>query len=111
MNTALATIRNILSRHERLSTVSAAALMMLSVALMGLVSLMTLNDKATKGYVLNELEAQRQELVTDGEITEMLSLRAASMNSIQSSDLVRRMVEPERSDIVYVLPMSAVAQR
>lgn len=111
MSTALITIRNLLSRHERLTTVSASALVLMAVALMGLVSLMTLNDKATKGYVLNELESERQELVTDGEITEMLSLRAASMHSIQSSDIVRRMVEPDRSDIVYVLPMSAVAQR
>lgn len=110
MNTAVLTLQNIFSRHERLSTVSAAALMMLAVALMGIVSLMTLNDKATKGYVLNELEDQRQELITDGEITEMLILRAASMNSIQNDPMVQGMIEPERTDIVYVVPMTAVAQ-
>lgn len=111
MPALVATIQDLLTKHERLTTVSAGALILMAITVMGLVSLMTLNTKATKGYVLNELEEERQELISDGEITEMLILRASAMSTIQDNEQVRRMVEPGKDEIVYVVPMNVVAQR
>jgi len=96
-------------RNERVSAISIGALMLISVVVMGIISLTALNDKLTKGYLLNRLEEQRQELVTDGEVTDMMTLYARSMTSIE--DNVRGMSKPEAGDIVYVMPITAMAQR
>ncbi len=82
--------------------------MLAVVILIGVLSLTMLNDKASKGYLLSALEEERQELVTDGEITDMLTLRARSMTVIE--DHAWGMVKPEREDIHYVMPV-VVAQR
>ena len=85
--------------------------MLALVVLMGLVSLTMLNDKATKGYLLNKLEEERQALVTDGEITDTLTLRARSMSVIEDSSVVQNMRKPERKEIDYVAPVAVVAQQ
>ena len=74
-------------------------------------SLASLNDKATKGYLVNKLENQRQELVADGEINDMLILRARSLETIENSSVVQKMVKPAQDEIVYVTPFSAVAKK
>lgn len=102
----IATFHALFTRNEKLSTASIGGLMLLAIAVMGLVSLTSLNDKAIKGYMLNKLENERQELVSDGEITEMLTLRARAMDTIESQ--VTHMVAPET--VSYVMPVSIVAQ-
>lgn len=82
--------------------------MLLAVVVMGLISLTSLNDKAMKGYLLNKLESERQELVTDGEVTDMLTLRARSMDTIEEN--VKGMIQPSRENITYVMPVAVVAQ-
>ena len=82
-------------------------LIVLSIALMGIVSLASLNDKAMKGYLLSQLENERQELVSDGEVTEMLMLKARAMATIEEK--VTGMVKPEH--ISYVMPVTVVAQK
>lgn len=76
--------------------------------IMGVVSLTSLNDKAMKGYLLNKLETERQNLVEDGEVTDMLMLRARSMDTITLKST--GMIMPSREDITYVLPITVVAQ-
>jgi hypothetical protein len=109
LDNAVYTIRSLFMRNERVSAVSIGAVMLLAVVLMGLVSLTVLNDKSSKGYLLSKLEGERQELVTDGEITDMLTLRARSMTVIEEKTY--GMVKPERQDIYYVTPVSVVAAR
>ena len=111
MHQFIDTIRNLFERNERISAASIGSLMLLAVVLMGLVSLALLNDKATKGYALNMLEEERQELVTDAEITDMLTLRARSMTSIEESSVLGGMYKPAREDVYYVMPISVVAQK
>ena len=82
--------------------------MLLSLIVMGVSSLASLNEQATKGYMLTKLENESQELISDGEITEMLNLKARSMDAIENK--VSYMVKPDRQNIVYVVPVSAVAQ-
>ena len=83
--------------------------MILCVAIMGIISLTTLNDKAMKGYMLTKLENEKQALVTDGEITDMMVLRARSMSVIEAAAV--DMVKPGSADIVYVAPVSVVAAK
>lgn len=85
--------------------------MLTIVVLMGFFSLMMLNDKSTMGYQLNQLEELREDLVKDGEITDMLTLRARSMTMIEENDVVRYMSKPERSEVTYVTPVVVVAQK
>ena len=82
--------------------------MVFIAGIIGTLSLAMLNDKASKGYLLSKLEGERQELITDGEITDMLTLRARSMTVIEENTW--GMVKPERGDIYYVTPV-VVAQK
>ncbi len=95
-------------RHQRLSFASIGSLMVISAVGMGLFSLTSLNGKAMNGYRLSELENERQQLVEDGEITDMLSLRARSMETIESQTTY--MMKPSSAEISYVLPVTVVAQ-
>lgn len=98
-------------KDQRLTAFSVAVLIVMLIMLMGILSLASLNDKATKGYLVNKLESERQDLITDGEISDMLILRARSLEIIESSDTVKRMVKPDRENMVYVTPITVVAQR
>jgi len=102
------TARRLFVRNEGISAFSIGSLMMVFVVLIGVLSLTMLNDKASKGYLLSKLEGERQELVTDGEITDMLTLRARSMVVIEEHSY--GMVKPAREDIYYVTPV-VVAQK
>lgn len=108
------TVETLVSRfkgNEKFTTTSLLALIVLAAIGMGIMSLASLNDKATKGYLVNKLENQRQELVADGEINDMLILRARSLETIENSTVVQRMVKPAQNEIVYVTPFSAVAKK
>jgi hypothetical protein len=100
-------LRALFVRNERLSFASVGAILVLMVTGMGIVSLTSLNDKAMKGYQLNKLEIVHEQMVQDGEVTDMLSLRARSMGVIELAST--GMVKPAREDITYVLPVSVVA--
>lgn len=88
---------------------SVGAIMVIMVMGMGIVSLTSLNDKAMKGYLLTKLENEKQILVTDGEVTDMTSLRARSMSVIEAATV--DMVKPSSSDISYITPVSVVAAK
>ncbi len=102
------TLQTLFLRNERLSLFSSGALMLMAIGVMGLISLTTLNQKATKGYLMNQIEGVRQELVTDGEITDMMILYAGSLTTIEDS--VSGMYKPGPEEVSYVMPITAVAQ-
>ncbi|MEK9159485.1 MAG: hypothetical protein AAB383_02020 [Patescibacteria group bacterium] len=106
MSSLYATLQTLFHRNEKLSFISVGGVILLSLVGMGIVSLTSLNDKAMKGYLLNKLENERQELVSDGEITEMLTLKARAMETVHLQST--HMVKPE--NITYVMPVSVVAQ-
>lgn len=101
------TLKSLFLRNEQVSAASLGALMLFAIVGMGIVSLTVLNTKATKGYLLNELETKRQELVTDLEISDTLILRAQSMNTIEEN--TQHMFKATGEDVYYVVPVSAVA--
>ena len=83
MSSLYASFQTLFHRNEKLSFMSLGGLILLSLAVMGIVSLASLNDKDMKGYLLSQLENERQELISDGEITEMLTLKARAMDTIE----------------------------
>jgi hypothetical protein len=105
--TYIDTFKALFDKNEEAKMASLGAIMMFSIILMSIITLAVLNTKATKGYQLNSLETQRQELVTDNEITDTLILRAQSMNSIEEK--TSYMVKASSEDIYYVVAGSAVA--
>jgi len=109
MTLSFSQIRSLFVRNERVSVASVGALMLLAMVGMGMVSLTVLNGKAMKGYALNKLETEREQLVQDGEVTDMLSLRARSMSVVQTAAV--GMVKPARENITYVVPVAVVAAK
>ena len=103
-----ASLQALFSRHEKLSFASAGTLLLIAVVGMGFISLAMLNGKAMNGYMLNELEQERQQLVEDGEVTDMLSLRARSLAVIEQASM--GMLKPDQTTITYVLPVTVVAK-
>lgn len=102
-------IQNLFRRDDRFSAFSMGTVLVLLAVFMGIFSLTSLNEKATKGYLVNKLESEKQDLVRDAEITDMLNLRARSLETIRTSAIVTRMVKPDQ--IVYVTPITVVAQK
>ncbi len=101
-------LQRLFLRHQKLSMASVGTLLVITMLGMGVTSLAMLNGKAMNGYMLNQLEQERQQLVEDGEITDMLSLRARSLEVIANASL--GMVKPAPTEITYVLPITVVAQ-
>jgi hypothetical protein len=91
-----------------ISPVMALVLMMLLIGAMGVLSLTHLNSMSTKGYVIDKLEDDYQELVNDGEINEMLNLQARSLANIQETDQVQAMRAP--SNVYYLESVVGLAR-
>lgn len=79
------------------------------VVLITVVTLMFSTRQVTKGYVLNELESQHQDLVKQSEQREMEISTVRSLQFIQDSKRARRMVRP--GNVVYVSAEAAIASR
>jgi len=98
-----------LRMHVNVGLVSLVMAMLFMITVMGLVSLTALNSQATMGYDINRLEAQRQDLLEDSELNDMLILKARSLDTIMESDVVTRMVRADSSEVAYVNPIVTVA--
>lgn len=94
--------------HFNLGPVSALILVMAFIALLGLLSLTHLNAQSTKGYQIDQLEDQHQDLVSDREINDMLILQARSMQSVKEHPRVQAMVKP--TAIYYLDSLIGLAQ-
>lgn len=79
------------------------------VILTTVITLMFSTRQVTKGYVLNKMESEHQELVKENERQEMALSTARSLNFIQQSSKVRSMVKPNQ--IVYIEGDTAIASR
>lgn len=101
----------LIKNNEKFRNAGFITLLLVLTIGMGIMSLGSLNEKATKGYLVNKLESERQELVQDSEINDMLILRARSLESIEASETVQRMVKVSPEEIVYVNPITVVASR
>lgn len=98
-----------LRTRVNIGLVSLVMVMLGLITIMGLVSLTSLNSQATMGYEIEKLEAERQELVEDGEINDMLILQARSLDTIMASGVVSNMVKADVNEIAYVEPVTAIA--
>lgn len=94
--------RKTLSSEIRIGMISLILTIIFLITGMSLLSLTQLNETATKGYQINRLEKEYQELVTDGELTDRLLLQARSLEAIKNNEVVRRMIKPAKDQITYL---------
>lgn len=64
------------------------------VCLITLVTLVFSTNEVTKGYTLNKLDFEQQELVKEREVKEMLLSKVRALDAIKSSPRVQKMVRP-----------------
>lgn len=98
-----------LRTHVNFGLVSLMMVIFFLITIMGLISLTSLNSQATKGYEINRLEAEREELISDSEANDRLILDAMALDTISQSAVVQRMVRPKNDEIAYVAPFTTIA--
>lgn len=79
------------------------------VVLVTVITLMFSTRQVTKGYVLNKLEGEHQELVKLSEEQNMRISQAKSLSNIQNSSKVRSMRKPAM--VVFVAGETEIASR
>ena len=85
------------------------ASLVIFVALTVVITLMFSARQVTKGYVLNSLESQHQEVVKESERIDMEISKVRSLNYIQESTKVSTMVEPDQ--IVFYNGDTTIAKK
>ncbi|MBD3330982.1 hypothetical protein GF354_05675 [Candidatus Peregrinibacteria bacterium] len=83
--------------------------LVLFVALITVITLVYSTKQVTKGYVLNALDAEHQELIKVREVKDMEISKVRSLNYIQESEKMSKMVRPR--SVVYVNGGSTIASR
>lgn len=83
--------------------------LVLFVALVTVITLMFSTRQVTKGYVLDKLETEHQDLVKSSEASNMRISQAKSLSNIQNSPKVRSMRRPDT--LVYVQSQTEIASR
>ncbi len=79
------------------------------ITLMSVISLTSLTSQATMGYEIERLEAEKEELVFDTEVNDMLILEARSLDTIMESAVVANMVRADSDTVAYIEPVVTVA--
>lgn len=79
------------------------------VALITVITLMFSTRQVTKGYVLSSMESAHQDLLRSSKTMEMQISQVRSLNFIQDSSKVHRMVRP--STVVFVAGEASIASR
>ncbi len=105
---SVARVQALVMRDEQSMMMTALVAMGALAIMMGLVSILVLNSKSTKGYLLNQLQVDQQNLVVETEVTDTLILQAQSLTTIEGAAL--GMVHPTEDSVSYVLPVKEVAQ-
>lgn len=80
------------------------------VSLITVITLVFSTRQVTKGYVLNKLQAEHQDLIRDSEKNDLLVSEVRSLNFIQQSSKVRSMVTTA-GKIAYVNGETALAKK
>jgi len=75
--------------------------LVVSVCLITLITLMSSTNEITKGYTLDKLDDEQQELVKQREIKDMKLSQVRALDAIRSSNKVQRMIRP--NNIAYVV--------
>ncbi len=75
--------------------------LVVSVCLITLITLMSSTNEITKGYTLDKLDDEQQELIKQREIKDMKLSQVRALDSIRGSRKVRNMVNP--GNIAYVI--------
>lgn len=83
--------------------------LVLFVGLTTVVTLIFSAQQVTKGYVLNSLDQEHQELIKESEVKDMEISEVRSLKFIQNSTKARRMYKP--AQIVYVSGETALAKK
>lgn len=83
--------------------------LILFVALITITTLVFSTRQVTKGYVLNKLDAQHQDLIKESEHKEMQISEVRSLDYLQSSQQVARMIRPNA--VVFLASDTAIASR
>lgn len=83
--------------------------LILFVVLITVITLMFSTRQVTKGYVLNKLDAEYQQLVKMSEQKEMQISQVRSLDYIQNSPQLTGMVRP--GNVVYLSSETAIASR
>lgn len=95
----------------RIGGISMVIILLVAMMTISVLSLIRLNAKATKGYVLNRLENEKQKLVTDGEVNDMLISKVRSLDYIEQTAVVASMRKPIGDDIVFAQGSTALASK
>ncbi|MFA6991890.1 MAG: hypothetical protein WC269_01240 [Candidatus Gracilibacteria bacterium] len=85
------------------------ASLVIFVILITVITLISSTRQVTKGYVLNMLDAKHQELTKNNEVKEMEISEVRSLQYIQNSRKVKRMVRP--NEIVFINPDNSIAKK
>lgn len=101
-------VSRILSRFE-LGPYFLISSLLLFVVMMTVMTLVFSTRQVTKGYVLNSLDAEHQELVQELEVNEMQISQVRSLKYMENSPKVNSMVKPNQ--IVYLNGETAIASR
>lgn len=100
-----------ISQPIRIGGITMVIILLMAMMTISVLSLVRLNAKATKGYVLNRLENERQQLVNDGQINDMLISKVRSLDFIESTAVVAQMRKAHDGDIVFAQSATALASR
>ena len=79
------------------------------VVLITVITLVSSTRQVTKGYVLNSLEAQHNELVKSNEVRDMEISQVRSLSYLQSHQKIKRMVRP--NEIVFINADNSIARK
>ncbi len=97
------------SIYEKYGSFLMVFVLVLSVAMVTVVTLMYSTKQVTKGYTINSLERENQILVREMEILDMKLNDERSLKSINESPKLAQMVNP--GAIVYVKAENSIASR
>lgn len=104
--------RSIIKRlfpNLELGTPFLIASLIIFVSLITVITLIFSARQVTKGYVLNSLESQHQDVVKESERMDMQISTVRSLNYIQNSSKVKSMVKP--AQIVFASGETAIAKK
>ncbi|MFH0776223.1 MAG: hypothetical protein V1936_01265 [Patescibacteria group bacterium] len=88
--------RRTLSNRVEVGTFSLMVIVILLALAVSLIYLAHANRTATRGYILKKLEIEKNDLRTQSEIWEQRVSEAKSLNAIEQSGILKKMVEVEK---------------
>lgn len=85
---------------KRLGPVSATVLVALMLAVLGLIYLTQITKTSTYGYQINELNNQKEQLLSEQRDLEVETARLQALERVGQSDVAKAMTAPKQTDYV-----------